>query len=247
MGHYAAGRPSGQARSAYSSDQQLFAFKQIRWWWNNHTSRLRQRRRERLHRTRSANALDAAIKKRLLPRIRLSDRRQERQPAEQILRSQRFGRRRAFLVGLERGRQAPLVDDTIALLAHQAFYSLLDRKQRDVRRRRHYDRDRSDVRLVLGRAPATRISATLRHLGRRRKLALRSLAQRQASRLADAVPAAPPSFGPFPSFPTLLGVGWSVKVTPKFSTERSNAPPENRRGACTCAGRSTRSSSPTIS
>jgi len=81
------------------------------------------------------------------------------------------------------------------------------------------DRDRSHVRLVLGRAAAAAISAAHRHLDRRRQLGQCHWLNGKLPSLIAPPPSPAPNYGPFPTFPLLPGQGWSSVVRPKFATQ----------------------------
>ncbi len=208
-----------QARSAYSSDQQLFAFKQIRWWWNNphqavydsgdgNGSIARGLQTPWAPQSKSVCFLEYGF-----PTVDKS----VNQPNKFFDPSASAGGAPFWSIW-NAVDKAPLVDDTIALLAHQAFYAYWSANNAtssggvnmiatdlmfawcwDARPLPEFPL-RSDV---WGDAGNWRYGHWLNG---------------KLPALLTPTASPPPSFGPFPSFPTLLGVGWSVKVTPKFST-----------------------------
>ena len=210
-----------QTRSAYSAGQQLFAFKQIRWWWNNPHQAVydngdgngtipRGPQTPWTLQSKSVCFLEYGF-----PTVDKS----VNQPNKFFDPSASAGGAPFWSVW-NAADKAPLVDDTIALLAHQAFYSYwiennatssggVEMIATDLMFAWCWDARplpefplRSDI---WGDAGNWRYGHWLN--GK-----LPSLLTPTAS--------APPSYGPFAFFPTLLGLGWSAKVTPRFSTAR---------------------------
>jgi hypothetical protein len=208
-----------QTRRGYAANQQLFAFKQIRWWWNN-THRAvyddgdgqgtipRGPQTQWSPQSKSVCFLEYGF-----PTV---DRAPNQQNKFYDPSSTSGGT--PFWSILEPGGSAPLVDDTIALLAHQAFYGYWT----------------SQNATSAGGTPMIATDLMFAWCWDARPLPefpLRSDIWGDAGNwryghwLNGKLPAltAPlaspaPSFGAFPNFPTLLGQGWSVKVSPKFST-----------------------------
>jgi len=208
-----------QTRSAYAANQQLFAFKQIRWWWND-THRAvydsgdgngtipRGPHTQWAPQSKSVCFLEYGF-----PTV---DRAPNQQNKFYDPSSTAGGA--PFWSILAPGGSAPLLDDTIALLAHQAFSTYWS----------------SNNVTSTGGVPMIATDLMFAWCWDARPLPefpLRSDIWGDAGNWryghwlngklpALAAPSASPapSFGGFPSFPTLLGQGWSTKVTPRFST-----------------------------
>ena len=199
-----------QARNAYDAGQELFAFKKIRWWWNN------------THRAvydSGAGAVPQGPTTQWVPQSKsimfmeygfpTSDRCSNEENVFYDPSSTSGGS--PFWSVWNAARTAPLVELDAGADRPASAVAILDdgRRQPNLGRRAADDRNRSDVRLVLGRAAAAGVSAARGHLVRRRRLAKRPLAQWQA-----AVAAADRAIEPaeFRAVSNLPGVDWAGLV-----------------------------------
>ncbi|HXZ17051.1 MAG TPA: glycoside hydrolase TIM-barrel-like domain-containing protein [Roseiarcus sp.] len=208
-----------QARNAYSPGQQLFAFKQIRWWWNS-THRAtyddgdgqgmipRGPQSEWVPQSKSVCFLEYGF-----PTV-------DRGPNEnnKFFDATSVSGGAPFWSVWNPASSAPLPDDTIALLALEAFCTYW----------------MSNNATSASGAPmiATDLmfawcwdARPLPDFPLRTDVWADGVNWRYGHWLNGKLPAFPapagspaPSFGPFPTFPSPPGLAWSMRVTPHFST-----------------------------
>ncbi len=208
-----------QARNAYDAGQELFAFKKIRWWWNN------------THRAvydSGAGAVPQGPTTQWVPQSKsimfmeygfpTSDRCSNEENVFYDPSSTSGGS--PFWSVWNAARTAPLVDSTLALTGLQALWQ-------------YWTTDGANQTSGAG-LPMIATDLMFAWCWDARPLPEFPL---RADIWSDGVdwqnghwlngklpslppiaPSSPPSFGPFPTFPALIGQGWSSKVTPRFST-----------------------------
>ena len=208
-----------QTRSAYLPGQQLFAPKQIRWWWSN-THRAvydngdgqgtipRGPQTQWTPQSKSIGFLEYGF-----PTV-------DRSPNQdnKFFDPTSTAGGAPFWSIWNAANSGPLVDDTIALLAHQALYSYWTANNAT---------SAGGVAMI-----ATDLmfawswdARPLPEFPLRTDIWADGANWRYGHWLNGKLPAfpaaqpsPPPIFGPFPTFPSLAGLGWSMTVIPRFAT-----------------------------
>jgi hypothetical protein len=208
-----------QTRNAYFAGQQLFAFKQIRWWWNNMHRAVyddgdgqgtipRGPQTQWTPQSKSVGFLEYGF-----PTV-------DRSPNEnnKFFDPSSTASGAPFWSIWNAAASAPLVDNTIALLALQAFYTYWTSNNTT---------SSSGVAMI-----ATDLMFAWTWDARpfpdfplRTDIWADGGNWRYGHWLNGKLPALPaptpsaaPVYGPFPTFPSLSGLAWSMRVTPRFAT-----------------------------
>ncbi|ARN82170.1 baseplate megatron protein TIM-barrel domain-containing protein [Methylocystis bryophila] len=208
-----------QSRSVYYAGQQLFAFKQIRWWWNNAHSAVydngdgqgtvpRGPQTQWTPQSKSVCFLEYGF-----PTVDKC----VNQPNRFFDPSASSGGAPFWSIW-NAADKAPLVDNRLALLAHQAFYSYWSANN---------ETSGGGVKMIAtdlmfawcwDARPLPEFPLRMDIWGDAGNWRYGHWLNGKLPALPTPTPSPPPSYGPFASFPSLLGLGWSTKVTPKFST-----------------------------
>jgi hypothetical protein len=208
-----------QARKVYFAGQELFAFKQIRWWWNNRHQAVydngdgqgtipRGPATEWIPQSKSVGFLEYGF-----PTV-------DRSPNEnnKFFDPSSVSGAAPFWSIWNAAGSAPLVDDTIALLALEAFYTYWTAN--NAASAGGVSMIATDLMFAW-----TWDARPLPEFPRRTDVWADGLNWQYGHWLNGKLPALPaptsspaPSYGPFPTFPSLPGLAWSMTVTPRFAT-----------------------------
>ncbi|MGC1860253.1 MAG: glycoside hydrolase TIM-barrel-like domain-containing protein [Methylocystis sp.] len=210
-----------QARNPYYAGQELFAFKQIRWWWNNthqavydagdgagtvphgpHTQWVPQ--------SKSVGFLEYGFP--------TSDRCSNEENVFYDPASISGGT--PFWSIWNAAKTAPLIDATLALTALQAFWQYWTAPGNN-------ETSSAGVRMIADdlmfawcwdARPLPEFPLRTDIWSDGADWANGHWLNGKLPSLPPQTPSSAPSYGPFTSFPTLIGQGWSSKVTPRFAT-----------------------------
>jgi len=210
-----------QARNAYYAGQELFAFKQIRWWWNNthqavydagdgagtvphgpHTQWVPQ--------SKSVGFLEYGFP--------TSDRCSNEENVFYDPASISGGT--PFWSIWNAAKTAPLIDPTLALTALQAFWQYWTTPGNNETSSAGVPMIADDLMFAWcwDARPLPEFPLRTDIWSDGADWANGHWLNGKLPSLPPQAPSSAPSFGPFASFPTLIGQGWSSKVTPRFAT-----------------------------